>query len=173
MHNEIENSGFTFDWQEKMEKVFQSDKPILDAVDRRLIASLNRQARSPVAELARQVGMSAPSVTERLRRLEEQGVITGYRVELDPAALGYGLTAIVRIRPLPGQLRKVEALIVAIDAFVECDKVTGDDCFVARLVLRSISELDGILERITAYAETNTAIVKTSPIKRRLPPLAA
>ncbi len=130
------------------------------------------QARSPVAELARQVGMSAPSVTERLRRLEEQGVITGYRVELDPAALGYGLTAIVRIRPLPGQLRKVEALIVAIEAFIECDKVTGDDCFVARLVLRSIAELDGILERITAYAETNTAIVKTSPIKRRLPPLA-
>ncbi|MCJ9713444.1 AsnC family transcriptional regulator, partial [Bordetella hinzii] len=67
-----------------MEKTLHNDKPVLDAVDRRLIASLNRQARSPVAELARQVGMSAPSVTERLRRLEEQGVITGYRVELDP-----------------------------------------------------------------------------------------
>lgn len=144
----------------------------LDAVDRRLIECLNAQARSPVAELARQVGMSAPSVTERLRRLEEQGVITAYRVEVDPAALGYGLTAIVRIRPLPGQLRKVEELICEIDAFIECDKVTGDDCFVARLVLRSIAELDGILERVTAYAETNTAIVKTSPIKRRLPPLA-
>jgi Lrp/AsnC family leucine-responsive transcriptional regulator len=72
---------------------------------------------------------------------------------------------------LPGQLRHVEGLIQEIPEFVECDKVTGDDCFIARVVLRSISHLDGILERVTEFAETNTAIVKSHTVRRRLPPL--
>lgn len=149
----------------------ENENPILDGIDRRLVQALTGHARTSVADLARQVGMSAPSVADRLRRLEETGVIRRYTVELDAAALGYALTAIVRIRPLPGQLQRVERLITEIDSFIECDKVTGDDCFIARLVLRSISELDAILERVTEFAETNTAIVKTSPITRRLPPL--
>ncbi|OZI43572.1 AsnC family transcriptional regulator [Bordetella genomosp. 5] len=149
----------------------ENENHILDGIDRRLVQALTDHARTSVADLARQVGMSAPSVADRLRRLEESGVIRRYTVDIDPAALGYGLTAIVRIRPLPGQLQRVERLITEIESFIECDKVTGDDCFVARLVLRSISELDAILERVTEFAETNTAIVKTSPIARRLPPL--
>ncbi|MDQ8033522.1 MAG: Lrp/AsnC family transcriptional regulator [Bordetella sp.] len=149
----------------------ENEDPVLDGIDRRLVQALTGHARTSVADLARQVGMSAPSVADRLRRLEETGVIRRYTVELDAAALGYALTAIVRIRPLPGQLQRVERLITEIDSFIECDKVTGDDCFIARLVLRSISELDAILERVTEFAETNTAIVKTSPIARRLPPL--
>ncbi|WP_459618650.1 Lrp/AsnC family transcriptional regulator [Bordetella sp. 2513F-2] len=143
----------------------------LDAIDRRLVTLLASHARTTVADLARQVGMSAPSVADRLRRLEDSGVVEGYTVRVNAAALGYALEAIVRIRPLPGQLRKVEKLITGIEAFVECDKVTGDDCFHARLVLRNIGELDAVLERITEYAETNTAIVKASPLRRRLPPL--
>ena len=149
----------------------ENENHVLDGVDRRLVQALTAQARTSVADLARQVGMSAPSVADRLRRLEESGVIRRYTVDIDPVALGYGLTAIVRIRPLPGQLQRVERLITEIESFIECDKVTGDDCFIARLVLRSISELDAILERVTEFAETNTAIVKTSPIARRLPPL--
>ena len=98
-------------------------------------------------------------------------MIRAYTVDVDPVALGYTLEAIVRIRPLPGQLRHVEGLIQEIPDFIECDKVTGDDCFIARLVLRSISHLDGILERVTEYAETNTSIVKARTVRRRLPPL--
>ncbi|MFJ1298895.1 Lrp/AsnC family transcriptional regulator [Pseudomonadota bacterium AL_CKDN230030165-1A_HGKHYDSX7] len=149
----------------------ENENHVLDGVDRRLVQALTGHARTSVADLARQVGMSAPSVADRLRRLEESGVIRRYTVDIDPVALGYSLTAIVRIRPLPGQLQRVERLITEIESFIECDKVTGDDCFIARLVLRSISELDAILERVTEFAETNTAIVKTSPIARRLPPL--
>jgi len=143
----------------------------LDGIDRRLVQLLTVNARTTTADLARQVGMSAPSVADRLRRLEESGVVRGYTLDVDPVALGYTLTAIVRIRPLPGQLRKVEKLIAGIGEFVECDKVTGDDCFIARLLLKSIAQLDGVLDRITEYAETNTAIVKSSPVRRRLPPL--
>jgi Lrp/AsnC family leucine-responsive transcriptional regulator len=143
----------------------------LDAVDRRLIRLLAANARVTVADLARQVGMSSPSVADRLRRLEDAGVIRRYTVEVDAAALGYTLEAIVRVRPLPGQLRRVEQLLADIPEFIECDKVTGDDCFVARVVLRTIGHLDEILERVTEYAETNTAIIKAATLRRRLPPL--
>lgn len=149
-----------------------NQEPGLDAVDRRLITLLSANARASVAELARTVGMSSPSVSDRLRRLEETGVIRRYTVDIDPAALGYTLEAIVRVRPMPGQLRHVEALLKDIPEFVECDKVTGEDCFVARVVLRTIGHLDEILDRVTEYAETNTAIVKDATLRRRLPPLA-
>lgn len=154
-----------------MQNDLKNESPVLDGIDRRLVQTLAANARTTTADLARQVGMSAPSVADRLRRLEESGVIRAYTLDVDPVALGYTLQAIVRIRPLPGQLRHVEGLINEIPEFVECDKVTGDDCFIARVVLRSISHLDGILERVTEFAETNTAIVKAHTVRRRLPPL--
>ena len=144
----------------------------IDGVDRRLLAVLSEDARISLKELAGRVGLSSPSVSDRLRRLEERGIIRGFTVDIDPAALGYSLQAIVRIRPLPGKLHIVQALIAEIPEVVDCDKVTGDDCFVARLYLRSIAQLDGILDRVAEKAETSTAIVKSQPVRRRLPPLA-
>lgn len=143
----------------------------LDETDRALISALAEDARQPVSELARRIGLSAPSTTERLRRLEAQGVIEGFTVSLNPRALGYTLQAIVRVKPLPGQLHLVEEVIRRIPEFVECDKVTGDDCFIARLYLHSIDQLDEILAKVTERAETSTAIVKSTPVARRLPPL--
>jgi Lrp/AsnC family leucine-responsive transcriptional regulator len=145
----------------------------LDETDRALLRALAEDARTPVADLARQIGLSAPSTTERMRRLEAQGVIGRYTVEIDPRALGFTLQAIVRVKPLPGQLHLVEEVIRRIPEFVECDKVTGDDCFICRLYLRTIDQLDEILSKVTERAETSTAIVKSTPVPRRLPPLAA
>lgn len=144
---------------------------MMDDLDRRIIDILTDDARISLKELASRVQLSAPSVADRLRRLEDRGIVRAFTVDIDPRALGYMLQAIVRIRPLPGQLHVVEQLIQDIPAFSECDKVTGDDCFIARLHLRSIDELDPILERIIEKAETNTSIVKAQPIRRRLPPL--
>jgi Lrp/AsnC family transcriptional regulator, leucine-responsive regulatory protein len=143
----------------------------LDEIDRALLAALAEDGRAAVSELARSVGLSAPSTSERLRRLEAQGVIGGYTVRIDPRALGYTLQAIVRVKPLPGQLHLVEEVIRRIPEFVECDKVTGDDCFIARLYLHSIEQLDEILAKVTERAETSTAIIKSTPVARRLPPL--
>ncbi|WP_019645880.1 Lrp/AsnC family transcriptional regulator [Novispirillum itersonii] len=143
-----------------------------DDIDRRLLTLLTANARLPLKELAAQVGLSSPSVSDRLRRLEEQGLIRAFTVEIDPAQLGYTLQAIVRIRPLPGRLHLVQRLIEEIPEITECDKVTGDDCFIARLMLRDISHLDRILDSIADKAETSTAIVKAQPVLRRLPPLA-
>lgn len=144
----------------------------LDETDRALLAALAEDARRPVSELARLVGLSAPSTAERIRRLEAQGVIERFTVQLDPRALGFTLQAIVRVKPLPGQLHLVEEVIRRIPEFVECDKVTGDDCFICRLYLRTIDQLDEILSKVTERAETSTAIVKSTPLARRLPPLA-
>lgn len=146
---------------------------MLDDVDQRMLEVLIEDARISLKDLAQRVGLSSPSVSERLRRLEERGIIRAFTVDIDPEALGYQLQAIVRIRPLPGKLHIVQKLVEEIPEFGECDKVTGDDCFIARLYVRSIDQLDQILDRIAEKAETNTAIVKAQPIRRRPPPLAS
>ena len=144
---------------------------MLDAIDQALISALMQDSRRSLKALAQISGLSAPSVAERLKKLEERGVITAYTLEIDPKSLGYQLQAIVRVRPLPGRLQEVERQILAIAEFTECDKVTGEDCFIARLQVRSMEQLDRLLDRLNHDAETNTAIIKKSPIKRRLPPM--
>jgi Lrp/AsnC family transcriptional regulator, leucine-responsive regulatory protein len=144
---------------------------VLDEIDRRIIATLAADARMSLKELAARAGLSSPSASERLRRLEERGIVTGFTVEISPKAMGFELQAVVRIRPLPGMLHAVERLLQDTAEIVECDKVTGEDCFVARLYVRSMEQLDSILDSMSAKAETNSAIVKAQPIKRRLPPL--
>lgn len=146
---------------------------MLDQTDQMILEALQRDARMSQKELAALAGLSSPSVAERVRRLEERGVIRGFTVDIDPRALGYTLQAIVRIKPLPGKLHIVQQLLDSIPEFSECDRVTGDDCFIARLHVRSIDQLDQILDRIVDKAETSTAIVKSQPIRRRPPPLTS
>lgn len=143
---------------------------MLDEIDRSILNLLVTNARMPIKEIAQEVGLSSPSVSDRMRKLEERGVIRGYTLDIDPKALGFLLQAIVHIRPLPGKLHVVQELIEELAAFGECDKVTGDDCYFARLYIRSIEELDTILHRIVDKAETRTSIVKSQPILRRPPP---
>lgn len=143
----------------------------LDEIDGRLLALLAADARASVAALAREVGLSAPSVAERLRRLEEAGVVTGYSVAVDPRALGLALGAWIRIRPLPGQLRKVAALLDGLPEIVECDRITGEDCFLARAQVAAVEDLEALIDEIIPYATTNTSIVQSTPVARRLPPL--
>lgn len=146
---------------------------VLDSIDQRILEALATNARMSLKELAQAADLSSPSAAERLRRLEERGVIDAFTIDIDPAAIGYPLQAIVRVRPLPGQLHVVERIIQETPEFIECDKVTGDDCFIARLVVRSMGELDGILDKVAEKAETNTSMIKSTPVKRRLPPLSS
>lgn len=143
----------------------------LDGRDLEILRALTEDARVSMAELARRVGLSAPSVVERVRRLEEAEVIQGYRAVVNPAALGLPLTAWIRIRPIPGQLRKVAEVLQGLDAVVACDRVTGEDCFIARAHVRSVEHLETLIDRIMPYAMTNTSIVQSSPVAPRLPVL--
>ena len=142
-----------------------------DEIDQLLLNALMEDSRRSLKALAQISGLSSPSVAERLRRLEERGVTRGYTGEVDPRHFGYQLQAIVRVRPLPGKLQEVERQIQSIPEFTECDKITGEDCFVARLHVRSMEQLDELLDRINVYAETNTSIVKKTSVPRRLPPM--
>jgi Lrp/AsnC family leucine-responsive transcriptional regulator len=145
----------------------------LDATDAAIVRALAKDARATMTDLARALGMSAPSVAERVRRLEEAGIIRGYGAHIDPAALGLSLAAYVRIRPMPGQLRKVSEVLLGLEAIVECDRVTGEDCLIAKAHVRSAADLEALIDRIVPYATTNTAIIQSSPVKRRLPPIAS
>jgi Lrp/AsnC family transcriptional regulator, leucine-responsive regulatory protein len=141
----------------------------LDATDMRILRILIDDARTSVAEIARAVGMSAPSVSERMRRLEENGTIEGYAVTINPAALGLPLGAWLRVRPVPGELARVAKILHEIPEIATCDRVTGEDCFIARVQVRSIIDLERVIDRIIPYAMTNTAIVQSSPVPNRLP----
>lgn len=143
----------------------------LDATDLRILGALAEDARISVAELARSVGLSAPSVSERIKRLEEVGVIGGYSAQIDPKALGLPIAAWLRIRPIPGQLPRVAELLRDLPDIVECDRVTGEDCFVARAHVASVDDLERLIDRIIPFATTNTSIIQSSPVQRRPPPI--
>lgn len=145
----------------------------LDQVDARLLAALVDDGRISLAELARKVGLSPPSVAERIKRLEEADVIGGYTVRINPQALGLPVSAWLRIRPVPGQLQKVAEIVRNLPAIVECDRVTGEDCFIARAHVRSVEDLEALIDAIIPYAMTNTSIVQSSPVPRRLPPIGS
>src|SRR5512142_586089 len=98
----------------------------LDEVDRALLGELQDDARLSLAELGRRVGLSAPAVAERLQRLEQDGAIRGYHADLDPALLGYPLTAVIRMRPTPRQIAKVAEVARAAPEVVECHRITGE-----------------------------------------------
>lgn len=132
---------------------------------------LGANARASIKELAGELGMSSPATAERLRRLSERGIVRRFSVEIDRETVGYGLEAIVRIRPLPARAHVVEKLIRENPAIIECDKVTGDDCYFARVVIRSIHEIDSVMAEIAENAMNSTAVVKSQLVKRRLPPL--
>ncbi len=147
------------------------DHQTLDQTDRKIVVELAAEGRISFAELGRRVSLSPPAVAERVQRLERGGVITGYRAEIDPRALGYPLTAIVRIKPAARQLPRIPELAAKIPEISECHRLTGDDCFFLKVHLRSIDDLSGLLDRFLVYGETTTSLIAASPIPRRNPPL--
>ena len=144
---------------------------LLDEINLRLLKELRMDGRIGMAELGRRVGMSAPAVAERVQRLERAKVITGYRAEIDPSALGFPVSAVVRIRPSPGQLQRIPEIARETAEVGECYRITGDDCYLLRLHLRSIDELEDVLDRFTPHGQTTTSIIHSMPVPRRGPPL--
>jgi Lrp/AsnC family leucine-responsive transcriptional regulator len=150
---------------------FDDRAKLLDALNLRLLSELQDNPRLSMSELARRVGMSAPAVTERVQRLETAGVIAGYRVDIDPAALGMPVTALVRIRPGPGQLPKIAQVAQETAQVVECHRITGEDCFLVKIHAPSIGEIEEILDRFLLFGQTTTSIVVSTPVPARPLPL--
>jgi Lrp/AsnC family transcriptional regulator, leucine-responsive regulatory protein len=144
---------------------------LADPVNLRILAELQQDPRISMSELGRRVALSAPAVTERVQRLERARVIAGYRLQLDPAALGYGVAAFVRVRPGPGQLPRVAELASGIPEVSECYRITGDDCFIMKLHVAGVEELETVLDRFLLHGQTNTSIVQSTVVEPRALPL--
>jgi Lrp/AsnC family transcriptional regulator, leucine-responsive regulatory protein len=155
----------------KQARSLQISDQLLDARNVQILALLAGNPRMSVSELARTVGMSAPATRERIQRMEDAGVIRGYRLEIDPVALGYPITAVIRVRPMPGKLPKIAELAVAMPQVMECHRITGEDCFVLKVGLDSLDNLDVILDQFLVYGQTTTSIVQSTPVAPRHLPL--
>lgn len=143
----------------------------LDATDLKILTELQRDGRATLAELGRRVALSAPAVAERVQRLEDAGVITGYHATVDPVALGFPITILVRLNPSPRELSRIPKIADEIPQIVECHRITGDDCFFFIAHLHTVEELEPILDRFTPYARTTTSILQSAPVPRRPLPL--
>ena len=144
-----------------------TDDALLDATNVRLLAELQADARLSLAELGRRVGLSSPAVAERVGRLERDGVIRGYHADVDPRALGFALSAVIRIRPAPRQIPEVARQARETPEVVECNRITGDDCFVMRAHVRDVDHLEEVIDRFTLFGQTTTSIVQSSPVPGR------
>lgn len=139
----------------------------LDDTDWRLLAALQRDGRASYAELARTVSMSPSAVTERIRRLEEAGVITGYTAVIDPQRLGLTILAFVRLRYPTGNYRPFHDLLTSTPEITEAHHVTGEDCFILKVLARSMRHLEEITGRISGLGPVTTSVVYSSPLAHR------
>ena len=148
---------------------FPDGKSLLDETNLRLLDELTADPRASAAELARRVGMSAPAVRERIARLEEAGVIRGYRLDVDPAALGLPLAAWVRVRPGPGQLPRIAELAARTPQVSECHRISGEDCFLLKVHVPAVDALEAVLDQFLLYGQTVSSFVVSTPVAPRNP----
>ena len=150
---------------------YTPSEAVADAINLRILRELQADPRLPMAQLGRRVGLSSPAVTERVRRLEESGVIRGYRVDIDPSALGLPLAAYIRIKPNSGELPRLFEIAAAIAEVVECHRATGEDCLIIKVHLPSLDQLDRVLDAFLVHGNTTTSLVQSSPVPQRALPL--
>ena len=147
---------------------------MLDDINLRILEELAADPRVGMSALARRVGMFPPAVTERVQRLQDDGVITGFRLDVDPAALGLPVAAYVRVRPTAGQLSKVAELAAGLPQVSECHRITGEDCFLLKVHAASIAALEETLDQFLLFGQTVSSLVVSSPVQPRpLVPRAA
>jgi Lrp/AsnC family leucine-responsive transcriptional regulator len=139
----------------------------LDRTDWRLLAELQRDGRASYAELARAVAMSASAVAERIRRLEEAGVIAGYQATINPERVGLTVMAFVRVRYPTGNYRPFHAMLDSTPEIVEAHHVTGEDCFILKVLARSMRHLEEVTGRIAGLGPVTTSVVYSSPLSAR------
>jgi Lrp/AsnC family leucine-responsive transcriptional regulator len=140
---------------------------IPDSTDWRILELLQRDGRASYAELAKAVSMSASAVTERVRRLEQAGIIRGYTAVVDAERLGFTIMALVRLRYPTGNYRRFHELLAEMPEIVEAHHVTGEDCFVVKVLARSMRHLEEATGRISGLGPVTTSVVYSSPLPRR------
>lgn len=146
---------------------------LLDPLSRKILAELQRNARLSFAEIGRRVGLSTPAAAERVRRLEESGVIAGYEARINPRALGLDVTAFVRVRVTGAETlaRRLTRLASELPEVLECHRCTGDESFILKVRVPSVGRLERLIDQFTPFGMTSTALVLSSPVERSSVPL--
>jgi len=142
---------------------------MIDAINRKILAALQENARISYAELGKKVHLSAPAVAERIRKLEAAGVISGYTLKVDLDKVGYPIVALVQCKVYRTKEREFKALVLSYDEVIECHNVTGEQAFLVKLAVESMSQLDEILEAFIDLSDTNTMMILSTPVDRPLP----
>lgn len=143
----------------------------IDSTDRAIIAALFESGRMTIKKLATRIDMSSPSVSGRILKLEDAGAILGYAVIIDPKVFGLNTAAHVRIRAFPGEMKRIEQLLCDTPQVIEAERVSGDDGFVTKVVVKDEQELQAVIDRFLPFASTDVAIILSSTVTRRLPKL--
>jgi Lrp/AsnC family transcriptional regulator, leucine-responsive regulatory protein len=141
----------------------------LDTTDRAIVLALHTKGRITIRDLAEQIGLSSPSVTERILKMEDSGAIRGYSIIIDPKVFGLDVVAHLRILALPGLVDQLLQLLIDTPEIVEADRTTGDDCFLAKAIVRNLSELESLIDRFLPFSSISAFVVLSSPVVRRLP----
>ncbi len=140
----------------------------IDAVSWRILVALQQNARISFAELGRQVGLSSPAVAERIRKLEDAGIITGYHAAIDLSKVGHPISAIILLGNLGDRSDQVLAVANETPEILECHRVTGNESYVMKVAVSSVEELERVIRQIEPYGRTTTALILSSPITQRV-----
>ncbi|MNW27222.1 Leucine-responsive regulatory protein [compost metagenome] len=139
----------------------------MDHIDMQLLRLLQEDGRMTVSELSKQMALSRPSVTERLHRLQERGIIEGFTAKVSPAAVGRGILLIIQISDLKVSPVEWESMIATEKDVIECHRVTGHIGYVIKAAVHGMDELRQLVDRLMKYSYVNTSIVLTSPVPHR------
>lgn len=141
---------------------------LLDAMGWQILRALQEDARLSYSELGRRVGLSLPAVAERVRKLEDAGIITGYRAELNLEKIGYPITAFIRVSASGENCSKIGQIAKGFPEVLECHRVTGGDSQIMKVVAASVAHLEELIDRLVPYGSPTTSIVLSSPVKARV-----
>ena len=149
-----------------MEPTSKNDK-LMDQIGWKLLHELQLNGRLSYAELGRRVGLTTPAVVERVKRMEEAGIIVGYHADVDPMKIGMPITAFIRMSVVGDVFAKITVVVKNSPEVVECHRGTGADSFIMKVHVRSVEHLESLIDRLTPFGTTSTSIVLSSPVEKR------
>ena len=141
---------------------------VLDLTGWEILCALQEDARLSFSELGRRVGLSPPAVAERVRKLEEAGIIVGYHAQVCPEKIGYQLMAFIRVATTSEQCPIVSAFVAQLPEVLECHRITGSDSFILKVIVSSVAHLEALIDRLMPYGQLTTSVVLSSPVKGRV-----
>lgn len=141
---------------------------MIDRIDWKILKEMQENARITFAELGRRIGLTTPAVIERVRKLEDAEIITGYRAQIDTAKVGLPITAFIRMSIVGVEFKQIVDIANGTTEILECHRGTGGDSFIIKVAVSDVEHLQTIIDKLTPYGVTTTSIVLSSPVKNRI-----